>query len=282
MKIFRYLINNRFLKLSFLFLAVFSLFFLKTVAFAKETPSFSSASLAAYNGKYLSGSDSDTPRPLASLTKLMTALVLIDLDIDFNKKVKIEKKQIDYVNPYIDAGDVTSSIDLRSGDKVFLRDLWNAMLIASSNEAAAALVDNSGISRRDFVARMNAKAKAWGLKKTKFTEMSGIDPANVGTAREMAYIAWKAYRNPTIRLAGIKTRYSFKEINSGRSVSFSNRNSSLLAMEPIGMKVGYLTEAKNNVAIRLRSGAKDRVIVVLHAENNQKRNAEISRLFKLK
>lgn len=237
-----------------------------------------SASVNAVNGQFLAGQNQDVILPLASLTKLMTALVLLDLKLDFNKKVIITEKEINYVNAYIEEGDITSKINLKAGDKVLVKDLWHAMLIASSNEAAVALVDNSGLTRAQFIARMNSKAKIFGLKKTKFTEMSGIDPKNIGTAKEMAIIAWRAYRNLTIRRAGILDSYQFKDLKTDRAISVYNRNTSLMAMEPLAMKVGYLTEAKNNCAIRLQSKGKDRVIVILHAINNQRRNSEISRL----
>jgi D-alanyl-D-alanine endopeptidase (penicillin-binding protein 7) len=238
----------------------------------------SSAIINSSTGKYISGQSPDQVLPYASLTKLMTALVLLDLKINLNKKVVIKENQINYVDPYVDAGDVTSGINIKTGDKVSLNDMWNAMLIASSNEAAIILVDNSGISRAKFVQRMNSKAKALGLKKTKFTDPSGIDPKNIGTAREMAVIARRAYSFPSIRTVSAKSSYKFKEILSGRTVSVISRNTSLLAMKPMGMKVGYLTEAKINVALRLKKGTKDRIIVVLHSPNNARRNSEISRL----
>lgn len=243
-----------------------------------EKMGISSATLNATNGKYVSGKNADTVLPLASLTKLMTALVLLDLKVNLNKKIVINDRQINYVTPYIDAGDVTSGINIKTGDKVLLNDMWNAMLIASSNEAAIILVDNSGLSRAQFVRRMNSKAKALGLKKTKFTDPSGIDPKNVGTAKEMAIIAQRAYAYSSVRTVSSKPSYKFQELVSGRSVNVISRNTSLLAMKPLGMKVGYLKEAKINVAVRLKKKSKDRVVVVLHSVNNARRNAEISRL----
>lgn len=263
---------------------LFSLFFAWTGHISASTSTaydkygLSSAMLDASSGKLLAGKDQNRRLPLASLTKLITAIVLLDIGVNLDKKVTITKAQIDYVSPYIDAGDITSSIDLRAGDRVRLRDLWNAMLVSSSNEAAIALADNSGLTRKQFVKRMNAKAKAYGLKQTVFTEPSGIDPANLGTAKEMAIIARRAYRTPAIRLSGIQESYSFREIITGRRISASNRNSSLLAMDPLGMKVGYLYEARMNVALRLRTKNKDRIIIVLHAPNNAARNQEINRL----
>lgn len=257
-------------------------FFSSTLSAQEVNPyeklGISSASLNAATGKYVSGQNPDTVLPLASLTKLMTALVLLDLKINLSKKVIIKENEINYVTPYIDEGDITSGINIKTGDKVTLNDMWNAMLIASSNEAAIILVDNSGISRTKFIQMMNSKAKALGLKKTKFTDPSGIDPKNIGTAREMALIARRAFAYSSIRNVSAKASYKFKELISGRTINVISRNTSLLAMKPLGMKVGYLTEAKINVAVRLKKGTKDRIIVVLHSPNNASRNSEINRL----
>ncbi len=278
--------NNRlwqYFVVIFILLNFFILLSKSVLAQTVNTPDYDSIGLAsvvlnAQTGKLISGQNYNTTLPLASLTKLMTAVILAKQNLNFNKKVIITKEEISYVNPYIEAGDVTSQINLKAGDKVAINDLWNAMLIASSNEAAIALVDNSGLSRKEFVAAMNRQAKSWGLKSTYFTEVSGIDPKNIGTALEMAIIAQKAYAYPSIRLASAKASYKFRDLISGRRISVISRNSSLLAMKPLGMKVGYLVEAKINVALRLKKGLKDRVIVVLHAVNNALRNREINRL----
>jgi len=253
--------------------------------FAASVPNYNnigmaSAAISTKTGKLIAGKNQNIVLPLASLTKLMTALVLIDLKINLTKKVTITKAEVDYTTPYIAQGDITSKIDLVAGDKVTKDNLWHAMLIASSNEAAAALVDNSGISRKEFVKRMNSKAKALGLTHTKFTEPSGIDPRNISTAKEMAIIARKAFQTLAIRKIGIMPSYSYREINSGRKIYVSNRNPSLLAMNPLGMKVGYLTEAKINCATRLVKNNQDRVVVILHAHSNAARNVEIARVMK--
>ena len=274
-KIFKHLL------LYILFFANFSFFILPLQAQESNPYEKYGISSAAYNmgtGKYVSGQNSDTILPYASLTKLMTALVLLDLKVDLKKKVIIQYSEINYVDPYIDAGDITSGINIKTGDQVTLNDMWNAMLIASSNEAAIILVDNSGVSRAKFVQKMNSKARALGLTNTRFTDPSGIDPRNIGTAREMAVIASRAYANASVRTVSSKPSYKFKDLISDRTISVISRNTSLLAMKPLGMKVGYLTEAKINVAVRLKKGVKDRVVVVLHSPNNARRNSEISRL----
>jgi serine-type D-Ala-D-Ala endopeptidase (penicillin-binding protein 7) len=243
----------------------------------------SSIAVSAKTGNVIGGKSMDQVLPYASLTKLMTALVLIDLGIEnkMTKQITITKSDMQHVNPYIEVGDITSSVNIKDGDKVLVKDLWHAMLIASSNESAAALARSMGLSEANFVKRMNKKAKALGLKKTYFTEMTGIDPKNVGTAREMAVIARKAYGFPLINNTSIKTAYQFKTLNTKRLVGVYSRNTSLNNMKPVAMKVGFLVEAKSNVALRLKKGAKDRVIVVLHSAGSARRNVEINRLMSL-
>jgi D-alanyl-D-alanine endopeptidase (penicillin-binding protein 7) len=270
--------QNKLKLLTFILIFSFILPLFPAQAASYDNIGLASAELNSKTGKFISGTNSDTILPLASLTKLMTALVLLDLKINLNKKVVITQAEVDYTLKYIAKGDVTSKIDLQAGDKVTKDNLWHAMLIASSNEAAVALVDNSGISRAQFIKRMNSKAKAYGLKHTKFFEPSGIDPNNVSTAKEMAVIARHAYANISVRQTSATPSYKFKEINSGRTVSIYSRNNSLLAMKPLGIKVGYLKEAKDNCAVRLSKNGKDRVIVILHSPNNARRNAEINRL----
>ncbi len=267
---------------------IFAIYFFGSVIFpihAQTVNTYANAPMAgaALNertGGLIAGENYNEILPLASLTKLMTALILIERGINFNKKIKITAEEVNYVKPYIGKGDVTSSIDLRAGDVVTVNDLWHAMLIASSNEAAVALVDHSGLTRAQFVARMNREARALGLRHMKFTEPTGIDPRNAGTARETAVIARQAFLWKMIRLVGVERYFGYRELSAGRKINIYNRNTSLLAMKPYGMKVGYLTEARDNVAVRLRRGNKDRVIVVLHALNNARRNAEINRLMK--
>ena len=239
----------------------------------------SSAVIKNKTGKFIKGRKSNKKRPLASLTKLMTALVLLDEGINFNKKVTITKKDLNHVRKYVSGG--ASRVGLRAGDKVKVKDLWNAMLIASCNDSAAALVRGSGLSMKQFKKKMNAKAKSLGLKKTKFTECSGIDVKNVGTAREMAVIAREAFAKKKIRKASRRKSYRINILNSRRSITVKNRNGSLLKMKPSGFKIGYLTEARNNVAIYLKGKKKKKgIIVVLHAKTTYDRNKEIKKLKK--
>lgn len=229
-------------------------------------------------GEVIESKNGGKQLPLASLTKLMTALVLLDEKIDFRKKVTMTKNDLNYVYSYVDESASTSKVNLREGDQVKVSDLWNAMLIASSNESAVALVRASGLSSDEFVKKMNKKAEALGLDETRFTEYSGIDAKNISTAKEMAIIAKEAFSKKKISSASTKSSYTMRVLNKKRSVTAVNRNNNLLSLKPKGMKIGYLTEAGSNVAISLKGKKKTGTIVVLHAGNLTARNAEVKKM----
>ncbi|MFA6410957.1 MAG: serine hydrolase [Candidatus Buchananbacteria bacterium] len=241
---------------------------------------FASVAYVEYDGDTFSnGYYNDTILPLASLSKVMTALVLLDQNLDWDKFVTVTKEEINYPKSIV-GEDGTSEVNLQAGDQVKINDLWIAMLSASSNQAAVILADSSGISRKEFVALMNQKAKDLGLKKTEFYEMSGLDPNNISTPEEMAIMAKAAFANQKIASATNVTDYTFKVIaqtGKERNVNVKNRNYSLLAFEPQASKTGYLVEAKSNSVIK-KDG---KIIVVLHAANNTQRNQIISRLLSL-
>ncbi len=243
-------------------------------------PAFCETAYVGYNGKFFFGqSYSDKVLSLASLTKLMTALVLEDIaDIDWNKTVTITEEQINYPYKYAEKGQ-TSEIALRAGDQVSFYDLWTAMLTASSNQSSVILADNSGLGRKGFIEAMNQKAKSLGLKKTVFYDMSGLDPDNVSTAREFAIIAKEAFENPAIAYSTQINNYfvSVKGVNGiNRNIPVTNRNYSLLAMGADASKTGFLIEAQRNVALK-KNGS---IYIVMHALSTAQRNTILSKLFK--
>ncbi|PIZ99692.1 MAG: hypothetical protein COX77_00815 [Candidatus Komeilibacteria bacterium CG_4_10_14_0_2_um_filter_37_10] len=225
------------------------------------------------NNKVLKKSNADLVLPLASLTKLMTALVLLDTKPDWSEPVVVQQEDLDYPKSQI-GEDTSSEVDLRVGDQIKKEDLWVAMLVASSNQAAAILVRTSGLTKKDFVRQMNAKAEQLELVKTKFSEFAGLDVRNVSTAREMAVIAQVAFERSTIANTSVIKNYNIRTINKNRIIKVINRNYSLLQFEPVGAKTGFLVEAQRNVSIK----KKERIIVVLHARSMGERNSIIQQL----
>lgn len=240
-------------------------------------PTFSSIAYVGYDGdNYFDGSESDRILPLASLSKVMTALVFVETNPDWNKVIEITPEEIRYPCT-LQACGTTSEINLKAGDKLRVIDLWVAMLSASSNQSAVILADNSGMTRAEFISEMNDKAKELGLAKTHFEEMSGLNADNVSTAKEYAKVASVAFGNSWIAEGTRTTDYTFtaeQADGSPRDVRVLNRNNSLLAMGPDASKSGYLVEAQRNAVIQ-KDG---KIFIALHCYSLGQRNSVISRL----
>jgi D-alanyl-D-alanine carboxypeptidase len=240
-------------------------------------PAYYGTAYVKYDGQsYTAGREAARLLPLASLTKVMTALVLADLNINWDKAVEISPAEIKYPCTLQACGS-TSEIDLKVGDRVRVGDLFIAMLAASSNQSAVILADNSGLSREDFVKKMNNKAIELGLTKTEFVEMSGLSADNVSTAEEFAKIAKAAFSKELISSATRQTDYIFfveQADGTPRAVEVLNRNYSLLAMGPDASKSGYLIEAQRNAVVQ-KAG---QVAVALHCYSLTQRNDIIKRL----
>lgn len=234
-------------------------------------PLFEGVAQVKYDGTDFYGkNNSDLVLPLASLTKIITALVFLETNPDWNRVVEITPEEITYPCTLQSCG-TTSEVDLRAGDKIRIADLWIAMLTASSNQSAKILADNSGLSFEEFVARMNQQAEKLGLTKTKFVEVSGLSPNNVSTAEEFSKLAYVAFSQPLIASGGHHFDYLFlveQKDGSPRGVRVLNRNYSLLAFEPEAVKTGYLIEAQRN-AVVLKNGE---ISVVLHTYSLDQRN----------
>ena len=243
-------------------------------------PAFYGTAYVKYDGSsYSDGQNSDVILPLASLSKVMTALVFLDTNPDWNKQIQITPEEIKYPCT-LQACGTTSEVPLKAGDYVYIKDLWVSMLAASSNQSAVILADNSGLTRAEFIAKMNAKAAELGLKKTHFAEMSGLSADNISTAEEFAVIARAAFTNELIADATRQTNYVFAVVQTdgnARNVTVANRNTSLLAMDPLASKTGYLVEAQRNAAV-LKDG---QIVVALHCYSLTQRNDIVKKLLGL-
>lgn len=140
------------------------------------------------NGKVLFEKDADRVRPIASITKLMAALVFLEGAPDLSSFVTITEQDI---------GDGVSTV-FALGDTVTLRDLFSAALIGSANDAARALVRSTDLDEPTFARLMNAKARALGMTNTRFMESTGLSPENVSTARELTVLVRAASEVPLI------------------------------------------------------------------------------------
>ncbi|MDD5527847.1 MAG: serine hydrolase [Patescibacteria group bacterium] len=188
-------------------------------------------------GTVLWNDKSNEVRPIASITKLMTVLIFLNSNPDLEKIYELKKEDVrvggkSYIYP---------------GDRVKIKDLFYLTLVGSDNTAAVALAGSIGLSEPGFVAKMNQQAKDFGLKDTKFEDVSGLSNGNVSTAQEVLVLAKKCLAKEKIRDATIEQEYDFSTAG-GRDVKVLSTDA-LLSVFPvdginiIGGKTGHTDEA---------------------------------------
>ena len=186
-------------------------------------------------GTVLVDIDCDKTLPMASTTKIMTALVTLE-NADLDANVVIPAKA---------AGIEGSSMYLIAGETLSVRDLLYGLMLTSGNDAATALAIHVGKSEEQFVAMMNDKARALGLENTNFKNPSGLpDDEHHTTARELAIITSHALENETFRqiVSSGTAKVPYNNNPGGRTLKNHNK---LLSMydSAIGVKTGFTKKA---------------------------------------
>ena len=223
------------------------------------------------SGQVLFSKNNDQARPLASISKLMSAMVLLDLPIDWSATTTIESI------------DGNSDQIVLLGEEFTLEDLWHSALVGSSNKALKAIIRASNFNLEDFVDRMNKKAVELGLKSMKFADPTGLSPQNIGHAQDTTKLLKQAlrfekiYKTLNLRehyakpLNGEKLRlvWSTDWLLTGWTSSDFNSN------EIVG-KTGYIPESDYNFVVSLKNPNNGRqiLVAVLGSKTNEKRYEE--------
>jgi len=205
--------------------------------------------MEATTGDVLLAQAADQRRQIASTTKLMTVLVVLerdDLDDVFSAA--------DY-NP----APAESQIGLRSGERMSVRDLLRATLLPSANDAAATLAVGTMGSTAAFVTEMNRRAKALGLRDTHFANPVGLDdPENYSTARDLARLVMRLRRYEFFRRTVNLPAATLRSGSMNRNVS--NRNELVRRFDAVnGVKTGFTRRAGN---VLIGSATRDGVTVI--------------------
>ena len=214
------------------------------------------------------GSNQFEIRPIASITKLMTALVVLDQGADFDLDV------------VVDRGDVrrASVTYLRRRERVTLENLLHLALIGSDNGAARVLARSSDFGTKRFVEEMNRKADDLGLRDTEFVDPTGLHEGNVSTPYDVARLISHAVEQP--KLATIMRSRAYRMRTSQRNLRVRNTNRLLQGRYLIqGGKTGYIDEAGYCLAAVVKLQDSDPLaVVVLGANTNSGRFREVRRL----
>jgi D-alanyl-D-alanine carboxypeptidase (penicillin-binding protein 5/6) len=225
----------------------------------------------------------DTKRQMASTTKIMTANVVLSTPgLNLNRKVTIKQAYRDYV--YREGA---STADLRTGDKVTVRQLLWAMLLPSGCDAAFALADTFGSGsstaarRASFIGKMNSKARSLGMTRTKYDSFDGISAAgnNYTTPRDMAKLARSAMKSGTFKsiVKTTKTQQTATASNgNSRRYTWHSTNQLLGSYRgAIGIKTGTGTSAGPCLVFAATKGSRTVVGVILNDANRYRSAARM-------
>jgi len=221
-------------------------------------------------GQVLWSENAQEKRSIASITKVMTAIVFLEDQPDLARVVTVER------------GDVyaASTTYLRANDQITLDNLLHLTLIASDNAAARALARLSHGGTAPFVDRMNSKAAELGLESMSFTDPSGLRPENVSTAYDLSRLI--TYASSDERMAPIMRTAEYKVATNRRTISIHNTNRLVMDGDVTVMagKTGFISKAGHCLATLLRMPqGNDVAVVVLGASSNPGRFWETRHLF---
>lgn len=239
-----------------------------------ETTAKSALVYDVATGAILFEKNAEEKLSLASITKLMTALVFLDTKFDWNKKIKLTKEDDEEGGVFY----------ARAPEEVRLEDLFNMMLVGSTNNAAMAISRSVGFKREEFIQKMNEKAKELELDSLSFADPSGLDPNNMGTAKDVAKLVFNALSNEKIREAVEQKRYVFTLDESKKTYYVKSTDdllSGFLNEAPytiIGGKTGYTEEAGYNLAVELERDGHRIIVVVLGSASTIDRFNEVKGL----
>jgi D-alanyl-D-alanine endopeptidase (penicillin-binding protein 7) len=226
----------------------------------------------AVNGEVIFERDAGRVAPIASITKLMTALVVLDGQQPLDEKIEITSD-----DRWKGKG---AHSRLPVGAKLTRGDLLRLALMASENRAALVLARNYPGGKAAFVRTMNAKAKALGMTKTRFDDPSGLSSLNVSNARDLAKLLNVTSRDTRIR--EFSTLQSH-EVRAGRSM-LGYRNTNLLVGKPdwdiLVQKTGFTNDAGECLVMQAMIGERPVNLVLLNSFGKLTRTADARRIRK--
>ena len=262
--------------------AICALFFVLalTVGFAQADPGFKKVKLRsasvmvadADTGEIVYDKNSDAIVSIASITKLMTAMVTIDRGLDLEQRVVLSREDMDHIKG--------TRSRLRPGAVLTRSELLLLALMASENRAAAALGRTYPEGKQAFVAAMNRKAAELGMSDSHFVDPTGLYPGNVSSARDLVKLVNAAHGYELIREYSTRERAVVTVYN--RRLSFHNTNGLVRNSHwDIGLsKTGYISEAGRCLVMRVRMASKDLIVVLLDSWGKQSRIGDANRIRK--
>ena len=223
--------------------------------FVNPPPSY----LLQVNGRTYRERNSDTRRAPASLTKMMTALIVLE-ELDLDEVVTVSRSA---------ARETGSRIGLRRGDRLTVRALLAATLMNSANDACRALADHAAGSQRAFVARMNARARRLQLEDTRFSNACGHDQAGLySTAHDLALLSERALRIPLFAELVARRSMRIATVNGRRTFYLRNKNRLIGRYAGArGVKTGTTPNAGQCLVALAQREDRKVLLAIMHARN---------------
>jgi len=225
------------------------------------------------DGRALYAKNTGEVLPIASITKLMTAMVVLDSRLSLIEPITITTADIDRIKG--------TRSRLKVGVKLARGKLLRLALMSSENRAAAALTRAYPGGARTFVAAMNQKAVELGMWRSRFVEGTGLSSDNVSTARDLAIMVKAAYDYPLIREYTTEPAYAVK-VAKGRTLRYRNSNRLIQNTKwDIGLsKTGYIREAGRGLVMQTIIAATPVIIVLLDSSGRLTRIRDANRIRK--
>ncbi len=208
--------------------------------------------------------------PIASITKLMTALVVLDAGLSMDERLLITQEDVDT--------EKGSGSRLRVGTSLTRGEMLHLALMASENRAAHALGRTFPGGMDAFVPAMNRRASALGMHHTTFVEPTGLSSRNQSTARDLSLLVREVARHDTIR--DLSTRQEARVAVGPRQVEFRNTNALVRnpAWDIVVQKTGYISEAGRCVVMEAQLAGRRLIMVLLDSAGRYSRVGDAERL----
>lgn len=234
-----------------------------TAAFALPFSSQHALVFEEESGKILLEKNASSVVPIASLTKLMTAMVVLDAGLDMNELISIEESDVDTLK--------FSSSRVPVGAILTREALLKLALMSSDNRAAAALARTYPGGNQGFLAAVNKKLAALGMTHTQIAEPTGLSPHNRSTAADLVKMATAAADYPEITRMSTEAG-DLMDIN-GKPVEYRNTNRLVGrdGWDILLSKTGFTREAGRCLIMRLQSTGKNVIVVLLNAQGSAQR-----------
>ncbi|MEQ1816097.1 MAG: D-alanyl-D-alanine endopeptidase [Nitrosomonas sp.] len=259
----------------FLFCAIF-FYTSNTLAQKNNLDIRSQAALVfnAQNAHVIYDKNADKVMPIASITKLMTAMVSLDARLSPNEKITITNADVDKLKH--------SSSRLPVGSSYPRNELLRLALMSSENRAAAALARTYPGGTKAFVDAMNQKAKKIGMANSRFVDSSGLNSNNVATARDLAKLVSASNSYAAIREFSTTSQHSVSPGNKRAQLQYVNSNSLVRNQGwDIGVsKTGYLSDAGRCLVMQAKISGQPVVIVLLNSWGKNTRIGDANRVKK--